>query len=275
MKSPSERGALIDTARRRRWLDAFRAYKAGVLEETVVEWVDQFDMLDRDLAARVLDVVDFYSIPRIETAFRDVLASLPGWHADESLRKGKWRFCEFSASPGTSAGDMLYRFKYANKMTGHQFKDLFIGRSQILASHLGKDDSLVLVDDFVGTGEQAKEAFDLFFQELIASVGKTYLVTVAARSEAIDTVFEQTGIEVRSAQILMPSDSPINEMCTYFTNDEKVRLVAYGARADKKRPRGFGDCGLVVVFYHNCPNNSLPILHASNKKWTPLFPRHT
>jgi len=275
MKSPSERGMPIDAARRRRWVQEFGAYKSGVIEQTVVEWVGQFDDTDQDLAGRVLDIVDFYSIPRIETAFRDVLASLPGWHHQATQRKGKWRFCEFSAGPGTSAGDMLYRFKYANKLTGSQFKELFIGRSQILGSGLGKDDTLVLVDDIVGTGEQAKTAFDEFFQELIASVGQVYLVTVGARTEAIEAVLQETGIEIRCAQILMPGDSPINDACTHFTADEKAKLIAYGLRADKKHPKGFGDCGLVVVFYHNCPNNSLPILHAVNLKWTPLFPRHT
>jgi hypothetical protein len=275
MKPPSKRGAPIDAARRRRWVQEFGAYKSAVIEHTVVEWVDQFDMADKDLAGRVLDVIDFYSIPRIQTAFRDVLASLPGWHSEEAKRKGKWRFCEFSAAPGTSAGAMLYQFKHANKLTHRQFKDLFIGRSQILASGLGNADTLVLVDDFVGTGIQAKEAFDQFFQELIASVGQVYLVTVAARREAIEDILEQTGIEIRCAQILMPGDSPINDACAHFTAEEKARLVEYGRRADKKNPVGFGHCGLVVVFYHNCPNNSLPILHASNQKWTPLFPRHT
>jgi hypothetical protein len=253
----------------------FSAYKSSVLEQSVVEWIEQFDEADRDLASRVLDVVDFYAIPRIETAFRDVLGSLPGWHAEEAKRRGRWRFCEFSAGPGTSAGDMLYRFRYANKLTGKQFRELFIGRSEILSAKLGPDDTLVLVDDFVGTGGQAKEAFEGFFQELIAAVGQVYLVTVAARREAIEAVLEQTGIEIRCAQILLPGDSPISDACTHFTAEEKARLVEYGLRADKKRPRGFGDCGLVVVFYHNCPNNSLPILHAVSKKWTPLFPRHT
>jgi hypothetical protein len=27
------------------------------------------------------------------------------------------------------------------------------------------------------------------------------------------------------------------------------------------------------VFTHNCPNNSIPILHSRRGNWVPLFPR--
>jgi hypothetical protein len=43
--------------------------------------------------------------------------------------------------------------------------------------------------------------------------------------------------------------------------------------ASQRHPRGFGDCGLVIVLYHQCPNNSLAVLHASSGNWEPLFPR--
>jgi hypothetical protein len=31
---------------------------------------------------------------------------------------------------------------------------------------------------------------------------------------------------------------------------------------------------LVIVLYHQCPNNTLAVLHASSKEWEPLFPRN-
>jgi len=43
----------------------------------------------------------------------------------------------------------------------------------------------------------------------------------------------------------------------------------------KENPMGFGDCGLVVVFQHRPPNNTIPILHEDHSKWTGLFPRYS
>ena len=62
--------------------------------------------------------------------------------------------------------------------------------------------------------------------------------------------------------------------------DEKMEAKALvrdlGARVQKRRPLGFGEQGLLLTFWRNCPNNSVPILYGSGKGelgWWPLFPR--
>ena len=47
---------------------------------------------------------------------------------------------------------------------------------------------------------------------------------------------------------------------------DRAKLLHYGKIADKHNPRGFGDCGFVVVFQHRPPNNSIPILHADQSQ---------
>jgi hypothetical protein len=49
-----------------------------------------------------------------------------------------------------------------------------------------------------------------------------------------------------------------------------------GTRVYKKRPLGYGDLGLLLVFPQTVPNNTVPILHSQAKgseRWDPLFPR--
>ena len=56
----------------------------------------------------------------------------------------------------------------------------------------------------------------------------------------------------------------------------KSMVTDLGARVDKRRPLGYREQGLLLTFYRNCPNNSLPILHGvgrSTPSWAPLFPR--
>ena len=55
---------------------------------------------------------------------------------------------------------------------------------------------------------------------------------------------------------------------------EKDALLEYCKRADRKYPRGYGDCGFVLVLAHKTPNNSIPVLHANNVRWKGLFPRY-
>jgi hypothetical protein len=55
---------------------------------------------------------------------------------------------------------------------------------------------------------------------------------------------------------------------------DRDNLLPYCDRADKKNPRGFGECGLLYVLCHKTPNNSIPILYANHSQWVGLFPRN-
>jgi hypothetical protein len=68
-------------------------------------------------------------------------------------------------------------------------------------------------------------------------------------------------------------DNLFHDDCNHFSNQEKDRVLHYCRMASPTHPRGFGDCGLVMVLYHQCPNNSLAVLHTSSQTWDPLFPR--
>jgi hypothetical protein len=243
-------------------------------EISVQNWLDQFDTSDRDLAARVLDVVEFYGNNRIAAAFRDSLNSIPGWHAKPSQRKGKWRFVPYSTSSGTSAGSMIYSLRLANNLAAKKWDEMFIHPSDISLQALGPEDTIVFVDDLVATGNQVCEAWDETFAELVGDVGRVFLIVVAAVREARTRIRSETDIVVVSQDNLGPRDNLFSKECGSFSSSEKEVLLRYGKRADLQRPRGYGDCGLVVVFQHRCPNNTVPILHARNGRWEGLFQRH-
>lgn len=269
--------AVVDARRLKRWLGVFGAYRDPATKHTIEDWFMQFPEQDRDLAARVLDVVDFYGQDRIAAIFRKALGSLRGWHAAAKKRSGEWRFAALSGSAGKSGGAMLYQFRLANSLDNKAYDKLFIHRSEIFAQKLGADDTLVLVDDFSGTGHQACDAWtnpQTGFGELCAGVGTVYFVVVAAARIARTKIKEETEMRLVAGHDLNGSDDIFSEQCVHFDHADKSRLLYHGKKADPKRPKGFGDCGFVVVFQHRCPNNSIPILHASHAKWVGLFPRH-
>lgn len=243
-------------------------------EQTVGDWLDQFKNEHRDVAARLLDVVDFYSVDRISAAFRTALAALPGWHRNLQQRRGKWRFAGLSRSAGESADAMMHRFRVANGLDSKNFNELFIHPSQILLEKLGPDDMLVLIDDFVGTGDSVCKAWQESFAELTVGIGKVYLVVVAAVADARARVAKETSMTCFPGQELAAGDNFFAAQCEAFSDNEKQAVLAYCEQAYKREPKGYKDCGLVLTFQHRCPNNSLPILHVENRRWTGLFPRH-
>lgn len=274
MRAPRPPGTPINTRRRRRWTSNFSTYRHQVSEQTVGDWLDQFAGEHRDVAARLLDVVDFYSVDRISGAFKSALAALPGWHQHEGRRTGNWRFAGLSRSAGESADAMMHRFRVANGLDGKKFNDFFIHPSQILLERLGAEDTLVLIDDFVGTGDSVCAAWEESFAELVPGVGRVYLVVVAAIVDGRIRVGRETSMTCVPGHELTAGDNFFSGKCETFTNAEKEAVLKYCQRAQKREPKGYKDCGLVVTFQHRCPNNSLPIFYVDNRRWTGLFPRH-
>lgn len=211
---------------------------------------------------------------------------IDGWHKTPSKRKGRWLFAAMSGSAGESGDAMLYQFRIANGLDATGMNELFVSRSDLFRlpllpdgdpKKLGENDVVVLLDDFSGTGSQVCEAWndpETSFGSLLAGVGKVYLIVVAASKAARKRITVETEISLVPAHELKENDDVFSDHCKYFTKADRDRLVHYGKIADKMSPRGFGDCGFVIVFQHRVPDNTIPVLHADHSKWTGLFPRH-
>lgn len=273
MRTPRPARTPIDSHRRSTWQRRFGSYRYGVTEAGILDWLNQFHDADKDTAARLLDAVEFISAEQLHAAFRSLLARVPGWHRNRRQRRGRFAFVAFSSSAGESGDNMLHQFRLANNLNHREFDSLFIGRSDLLRSGLGRDDTVVFLDDFVGTGNQAVAAWQNMFQELTAQIGNVYLVTVGAFRDGSDRIKEKTGMQLLTHRPLEYRDNLFHNDCNHFSDHEKSRILHYCRIASPPHPRGFGDCGLVLVLYHQCPNNSLGVLHASSQEWEPLFPR--
>lgn len=281
------RDTAIDARRYKKWINHFGSYRAGIINVTIDSWLEQFAKPDRDLAARILDSVEFYGQTQIQAAYREALQALNGWNADPVKRTSKWCFAAMSGSAGESGDAMLYQFRLANGLDAKKYNSIFIERSDLFRrtllpdtdeKKLGKNDVVVLLDDFTGTGKQVCDAWNdpaTSFGALLAGVGKVYLIVVAASHAAKKKIADQTSITLAPAHQLHDGDNVFSTNCAHFTPKERERLVHYGKKADNKNPKGFGECGLLVVFQHRAPNNSLPILHMEHNGWSGLFPRHT
>jgi hypothetical protein len=288
MRAPLAPGTAIDEVRYSEWISRFGHYRDAITPVTIESWLKQFKDKDgdKDLAARILDAVEFYGQSQIRAAFREVLKAMPGWDLVASKRTGKWRFAAMSGSAGESGDAMLYEFRIANGLTSKRFEGLFASRSDLFRQpglpkddphRLGANDTVVLVDDFSGTGTQICDAWNdpaTSFGTLLAGVGTVYMVLVAASKAARKRILDETLLTPVPAYELRDTDSVFSERCVHFTKADQDRLLHYGKKADRKNPKGFGGCGFVVVFQHRPPNNSIPILHRRHSGWRGLFPRH-
>ncbi|ASM72925.1 MULTISPECIES: phosphoribosyltransferase-like protein [Roseobacteraceae] len=138
---------------------------------------------------------------------------------------------------------------------------------------------LVLLEDFVGSGTQAKDVVKFAANALPKTRILLCPLIVCPKGDEvlIDTVSELDNVTYDPALLLPPSafHSYDNTKANKATKTETFlcELKEKVGVTSEELMFGFKQTGAKVVMYSNCPNNSLPIFHFESETWTPLFPR--
>jgi hypothetical protein len=269
---------------------------ATISPEEVRAWLDQFgDSANQRLALKILQNIDFYPARRLKDGFVDLHRhARRGTREDITARqaRGQRKRRDFVVTyiepDGKSAQTMAQHYADANNISRECISG--IERASVLVEKFSAQ-RLVIVDDFVGTGRTACRRL----KEHRAAVSKATELT--GRPAALATIcgFEsgivavqgvidalELPIEIAVAFELDRASSCFDEASSVFVDSEERlvarRLVDELARSmGSDEPLGTGDLQALVVFEHNCPNNSLPVLWKTSDgmPWNPLFPRIT
>ena len=145
---------------------------------------------------------------------------------------------------------------------------------------------LVILEDFVGSGNQAMRVLDavlpsaqipaLFVPLVVHPGGLEKLDRLASDhpSLTIDPVFviEREGCVCSVSQTGEPESFAAIRAVVSAT-EARVMEVAGGAIPIPRNPFGFGGCGALLVSYRNSPNNTLALIHHQAPTWSALFRR--
>lgn len=253
------------------WYDKFRFYRHSPSRREIVAWIKQFEPEHVDLATKILDNITLISDIDIQRGYHSALNALDGWSVDPGRRRGRWAFIGLGGQ-AESGQAMLHMFREANNLTADRHQHLFVTPTELPAMRLTAFDTVVFVDDFSGTGDQFGKRFETF-KELVSSEARMRLFLAAATSKAMSVLQDLEDIEIVSTRVLGPSENILSNDNVVFAADEKAAILPYCKKASRVKPEGYGKCGLLLVISRKTPNNSLPILHADNKKWKSIFPR--
>jgi hypothetical protein len=271
MKLPAASGTAISPERINSWVERFRFYRHPPDQAAIMVWLDRFSPPDRDLAARMLDVVELKSEIEIQRGYLEALEGIEGWDIDAGKREGQWLFVGFG-NAGESGQSMLRIFREATGMASEKYQGLFCSSVELVRKNLTAKDTLVFIDDFSGTGQQITKHWPVL-AELIASEARCHLLLTAATDHAIKKIKSETELRLHVSFVLNQTDNIFHDSCDRFSKKEKKSVEKYCKLADRRNPKGWGSCGLLFVLSHKTPNNTIPILHVNTRKWVGLFPR--
>jgi len=246
--------------------------------DSIVHWIDLFAFGHGDLALKILDNVFYVDQSKILAAYRSTHQQLVALHNDLSQV-----FFAGYGHAGSSAQVMLYRYKIANQLRNTPIESHFINMSEIPDLIRKKDPIIMFVDDFIGTGNEATTFWTgsengrtlerPALQDIVPPNAKCYLAVAVAYESGIRKIHQATPIAVLPWQIFSDQDKVLSAECTKFNTNEKQLIRNYCVRTGCPFVTGYGDTQALVVFEHNCPNDSLPILWFESTHWRGLFSR--
>lgn len=238
---------------------------------------------------------DLYKYPIIEQIRQE-----NGDTIDESFIKKQFGLCNAGTrflgvgNPSESGVHLLYYFRQENNLS----KKLFVHAHELFSSNYLEQEQkmeqtwadnninhVIFLDDFCGNGSQAigyiKDLVDQM-KELNATCQVDYFVLVANK-EGLKNVKDATKIDCAKAVFeLDDSFKCFSDKSRYFANAKegiekdycKELCERYGKKRckDAKSPLGFNNDELLLSFFHNTPNNTLPIFW-SDVDWYPVFNR--
>lgn len=255
---------------------------------------------DRRQLFSLLRHLHFVGQRELDVLYRQVFrADVMWWLAPEEVRFSDPQFRESLSDaidatwfcPVTDSMNIAH-FHHVNGIRDRNLRPEWralaeLGDEEKVRSHMEKRGftRLVLLKDFVGTGNQARDSLTwtiehfpqvpfLFCPLIICRDGLEELEALFAGSESAELrpglILPERceiGMPVREGE---PSD--FGELRALLRRLDT--LVNAPGESEEVRVYGFGAIGALTVMFTNCPNNAPPALHHDESEtWSPLFPR--
>ena len=280
------------------WLDNFADDKLGVPSERLhaLHLLSQFMYFgSREMRALLKALYrDLFRYPIIARLRRENGDTTDSSFLKEGFSKElrRTRFLGMG-NPSESGCHLLYYFRQENGLP----KGLFINSHEIFKRY-GQSapvqvrdpdiDRYVFVDDFCGSGDQARGYSVDLLQDLKTAKPGAHVVyhVLFATATGLEDVRTQTGFD--SVECLIELDESFKcfgGSSRYFVKRLKgidrtfseTTCRNHGGRLYPFHPLGHRDGQLLIGFHHNTPDNTLPVFwhdEPSGPDWTPIFRRY-
>ncbi len=234
-------------------------------------WLRQFSAQHRIAAVRLAKSVAYYGIDKITALMRPLKEAIDQQIAVEDVDPNSVFYVPLGRS-GESGTDVVRRFRNANRLHHRQNQFVTLVDLPQVLYKVGKP-LVVFMDDFVGSGKQATDAWEGSVSQVVPDYIPLYLAVVAAFKDGIRRIETKTPLHVLSVHTLGPRYQFLESAFRWLSNSEKTAIRTYCKRAGNC-PMGFGDLGLLVSFAYGTPNNTISVIRGSERQtpWLGLLP---
>lgn len=242
-------------------------HKTDLPDSHIDGWFSNFKEEDKPLALRILENIHYWSSTDIDQRLEHLGNQLPVELGDDDRLEDA--LVVLPDDVLDSATHHAYHLAKLWRLDGAVFKT-----KQVLSEMDLRDRTLVFFNDTHGTGNQFISEFGPWLRQMQPKQVAILALVMAAPALAH---FKR---ELPGA-IVIPRTASRSAM-HIFSAAELKRIRELGKRVYPEHPLGYGDCGLLVAYHYQCPNNTLPLIWADGTNnirdggaatpWKPLFP---
>ena len=257
---------------------AVATWPIDVSLDHVVKWVLQFDRDDYAIALRIIENIDVLAQRDVRGAFEVAQAKLERAAVEKGtpIKRNNTLYAGVGQA-AKSGGVMAYHYR----LTAEIAENDFFAQDEEGSIDFGKIENIVLLDDVIGTGQSVSSDIARIAAEVhsLAKSRNIFVLTVAGYAEGINYVIEETGASVICALEYSSQDTVVNLDAAFYAGmqmSERARIldrIKRYCRLAARSDLGYGSVGGLLVFDHNTPNTTLPLIWARGNGWIPLFPR--
>jgi hypothetical protein len=268
--------------------------------DEIFKWLRNFSNEDEIYLALVLaNNILYYNLDEVRSLWRIILTNrVKLFLLDEIFRDmelpdiEKWfpeylrEKCIFVGygKAGKSGQSMVYPFQQSHNVKNLKYMELF--EFLHTSEDFSKKEGVFLLDDFVGSGNQAKTTWynkinDKSFNDVSEDnphLKFIYLALIGFK-DGKKVIEENTPMKVILGEELDERFKCFSDVSVIYENPneriEAKRVMEEKGRMLYEYPLGYDNMELAVAFHHNTPNNSLPVIwkRRDDGSWYPLFER--
>ncbi len=250
----------------------------------ILKWLDNFEKEEVPLAIEFLENFRVFTSDEIEEVFHKRL---------NNVLKETPQIEKVAVHPigvfGKSGSMMAYLLRKTDAYRNNPNRIKLCASINELEGLSDEYKTLVVIDDFVGSGKSVLDYFNDSIAPVKNNFSKMIFIGIAGMKEGIFKIrplFNK--IEIPSSNIFKKAFSYDASYFGYRKHQENRELAyKYGSQLTRgerlksgnlkyRNALGFSNSQAMVGFFYGCPNNSLPIFwqgKESDPKWVPLIPR--
>lgn len=257
----------------------------------IIKWLGNFDTEDLEYAKDFISNLTVYTTNEIEEILNDSFSEL-----FKDIGKDE-RIIVIPIGEFGKSGSMVSYFFQKTEFYKNRSNNSKIDLLPTLNNYLFNKDknyTLVLLDDFIGTGKTINTYFIECIENIKQNFKDIYCIGVAGMENGISLIsplFKE--VKIPYSNIFKPAFSSRSSIFGYRKySDHREIAYKYGkkltspSRGKNKNllkdsngeqkfldALGYENSQALVSFAHGSPNNTLPIFWANKDNWFPMIPR--